>query len=236
MSPFGRKTTRTGEPAAQPSPEVGLGSSARLGVGFTEGGHLIASSHGTFGYAWPSELGWIAVLADSARLYGLTFGDPSLRAARERAVASGQAVEAWSPIERAPSWLRDFHDRLDEYGMGRPVSLDVPLNLDGLGRFHRRVIQCCRRIPFGSVVTYGQLARAAGSPRAARSVGTAMSGNRFPLVVPCHRVVSSQGLGGYSAPDGLHAKRRLLKLEGAWPPEPDAHSPSHTALLENASP
>ena len=77
------------------------------------------------------------------------------------------------------------------------------------------VIKNCRRIGWGETLTYGQLAEAAGSPRAARAVGTVMSGNRFPIIVPCHRVVSSTGnrFGGFTAPGGVPMKKRMLKLE-----------------------
>jgi len=66
------------------------------------------------------------------------------------------------------------------------------------------------------VLTYGQLATRAGSPRSARAVGNVMASNRVPLIIPCHRVVAAGGaLGGFSAPHGTRLKRRLLKLEGA---------------------
>ena len=69
-----------------------------------------------------------------------------------------------------------------------------------------------RNIPYGQVQTYGQLARAVGSPGAARAIGRACGANPLPLVVPCHRVVAANGLGGFAL--GLDAKRALLALEG----------------------
>ncbi len=82
--------------------------------------------------------------------------------------------------------------------------------------FQRAVIDHCRRIPRGEVLTYGQLAERAGYPRSARAVGNVMATNRVPLIVPCHRVVGAGGnLGGFSAPQGLQMKRRLLRLEGS---------------------
>ncbi len=72
----------------------------------------------------------------------------------------------------------------------------------------------CRRIPWGQTRSYAQLAAVAGRPGAARAVGSVMAKNRVPLVVPCHRVIASSGqLGGYSAPQGLSLKRRLLAME-----------------------
>ena len=80
--------------------------------------------------------------------------------------------------------------------------------------FLRRVYAAVRAIPRGSVRTYGEVARAAGSPGAARAVGQAMRRNQTLLFMPCHRVVAAGGLGGFSCPDGPAVKRRLLALEG----------------------
>jgi methylated-DNA-[protein]-cysteine S-methyltransferase len=90
----------------------------------------------------------------------------------------------------------------------------VPLALDHLTPFARQVVVACRRISWGLVSSYGELAARCGSPGAARAVGSVMAKNRYPLVVPCHRVLAAGGaLGGYSAPDGLRMKRRLLAME-----------------------
>jgi methylated-DNA-[protein]-cysteine S-methyltransferase len=85
-----------------------------------------------------------------------------------------------------------------------------------LSDFQRAVVGHCRRIPPGQTLTYGQLAARVGRPRAARAVGRVMATNRFPLIVPCHRVVAAGGvLGGFSAPQGLAMKKRLLAAEAA---------------------
>jgi methylated-DNA-[protein]-cysteine S-methyltransferase len=92
---------------------------------------------------------------------------------------------------------------------------DVSISLDHLGPFARKVVQRCRRIPAGQTMTYAQLAAASGSAKAARAVGNVMASNRFPLIVPCHRVVGSGGgLGGFSAPQGIELKKQLLRSEG----------------------
>jgi methylated-DNA-[protein]-cysteine S-methyltransferase len=78
------------------------------------------------------------------------------------------------------------------------------------------VLEEARRIPAGETVTYGELAARAGSPGAAREVGQAMARNRFPIIVPCHRVLAANGgFGGFSAPGGLESKARLLTIERA---------------------
>jgi methylated-DNA-[protein]-cysteine S-methyltransferase len=104
---------------------------------------------------------------------------------------------------------------LQRFAEGERVEFsDVPLATDHLSRFAKRVVAACRAIPWAQVTTYGDLAAACGSPGAARAVGSVMARNRYPLVVPCHRVLASGGgLGGYSAPDGLRMKRRLLAME-----------------------
>jgi methylated-DNA-[protein]-cysteine S-methyltransferase len=80
--------------------------------------------------------------------------------------------------------------------------------------FQRKVLDACRAIPPGETLSYAELAVIAGAPGAARAVGNVMRTNRIPLVIPCHRVVGSGGsLGGYSAPDGLAMKRKLLERE-----------------------
>ncbi|HJS70549.1 MAG TPA: MGMT family protein, partial [Gaiellaceae bacterium] len=79
--------------------------------------------------------------------------------------------------------------------------------------FQAAIADALRGVPWGEVVTYGELAAMAGRPRAPRAAGTFCAENTFPLVVPCHRVVSSSGLGGYGSL-GADYKRRLLALEG----------------------
>jgi methylated-DNA-[protein]-cysteine S-methyltransferase len=93
---------------------------------------------------------------------------------------------------------------------------ELPVDLDRLTPFQVTVLQAARSIPSGSVWTYGQLARTIGSPKASRAVGQALGRNPVPIVIPCHRVVASDGsLGGYSGGGGLQSKRFLLGLEGA---------------------
>jgi methylated-DNA-[protein]-cysteine S-methyltransferase len=89
---------------------------------------------------------------------------------------------------------------------------DVPLEIEA-SAFHRRVYDVVRAIPPGQTRTYAEVARAAGRPGAARSVGNAMARNRVCLFIPCHRVVGASGLGGFSAAGGVSTKRRLLSLE-----------------------
>jgi methylated-DNA-[protein]-cysteine S-methyltransferase len=108
----------------------------------------------------------------------------------------------------------ELADRFAAYFAGeRPTFEDVELDLDDGTSFHRELVTAARSVPYGETVTYGELAALAGSPNAARAAGTFCACNRFPLVIPCHRVVAADGIGGYG-PLGVEYKRRLLELEG----------------------
>ena len=98
---------------------------------------------------------------------------------------------------------------------GEPDDLrSIPLDMDGVGPFARRVYEAARAIPPGRTATYGEIARRVGSPRSARAVGQALGRNPFALVVPCHRVLGASGaLCGFSARGGTAVKRRLLAIE-----------------------
>ena len=106
-------------------------------------------------------------------------------------------------------------DRMAAYFAGERVAFaDVELDLDWCTPFQRALADALRAVPYGETVTYGELAARAGRPRAPRAAGTFCAGNRFPLVLPCHRVVAAGGLGGYGSL-GLAYKRRMLALERA---------------------
>jgi len=156
-----------------------------------------------------TKLGWIALVGSGVVVKRVTFAHPSSQAAVEALEA-----ELRQNVTRA-RWNDELVQRLVAFAEGVPDDfLDVKIDLSGLSDFRRRVIEHCRRIPYGQTLTYGQLAAKAGSPRAARAVGQCMAANRVPLIVPCHRVVSAGGgVGPFSAPGGSRTKRRLLALE-----------------------
>jgi methylated-DNA-[protein]-cysteine S-methyltransferase len=105
-------------------------------------------------------------------------------------------------------------DRMLAYFRGERVSFDgVELDAEWGTPFQQALAEALRAVPWGEIVTYGELAALAGRPRAPRAAGTFCAENNFPLVVPCHRVVSSAGLGSYGSL-GVDYKRRLLALEG----------------------
>ncbi len=160
-------------------------------------------------FVFPSQLQWMAVVAAGTTVKQLAFGHSTAataRAAIDRGLLAGAIPGgADSPLVR----------RLQAYAAGMADDFrDIAIDLGPSGTFQHRVLQQCRRIPYGSTLSYAELAAKAGHPRAARAVGNCMAANRIPLLIPCHRVVCSDGrLGAYSAPGGTDMKRRLLALE-----------------------
>src|SRR4051812_41977033 len=109
-------------------------------------------------------------------------------------------------IARIQALLQGAHDDL----------CDLPLELEGVPPFHRKVYDITRAIPPGEVLTYGEVARRAGEPGAARAVGQALGKNPFAPVVPCHRVLAAGGRsGGFSAEGGADTKLKMLEIEAA---------------------
>jgi methylated-DNA-[protein]-cysteine S-methyltransferase len=105
--------------------------------------------------------------------------------------------------------------QIQEYFDQKRKVFEVPLDLDGITDFRRRVLLETKNIPYGRTLTYGQLAARVHQPNAARAVGGAMAGNPLPLIVPCHRVVASDGsMHGFSSPGGIKTKVALLEHEG----------------------
>jgi methylated-DNA-[protein]-cysteine S-methyltransferase len=117
-------------------------------------------------------------------------------------------------VLRSPAPIEPARRELHEYFEGRRRTFDLELDLGPLAGFNRRVLGELARVPYGEVVTYGELAARAARPRAARAVGTVMNRNPLPIVLPCHRVIGANGkLVGYGG--GLDRKEKLLQLEGA---------------------
>ena len=112
----------------------------------------------------------------------------------------------------APRRLDEPRRELDDYFDGRRHAFDVSLDWRLMSEFTRRILTATAAIPYGSVSTYGAVARSAGSPRGSRAAGNALGSNPIPIVIPCHRVLhASGGIGGYTG--GLERKRALLAIE-----------------------
>lgn len=154
-------------------------------------------------------LGFVSLLGNNGKLAASTLP----KATREQALETALAGLDVDFVEDEAAF-GDLPDRLRRYFAGERVDFgDVEVDLSAYGPFQAEVILAAKRIPYGELVTYRDLARMAGKQAAARAAGTAMARNRTPVIVPCHRVVASGGkLGGFSL--GLEWKRELLRLEG----------------------
>ncbi|MGW4059415.1 methylated-DNA--[protein]-cysteine S-methyltransferase [Amycolatopsis sp. NPDC004747] len=130
------------------------------------------------------------------------------------AVLADLAAAISPRILRAPGRLEAVARQLDEYFEGERHTFDVPLDLRLARGFRRAVLDHLREIAYGNTESYAQVAAAAGSPKAVRAVGTACALNPLPVVLPCHRVVRSDGSYGQYA-GGEEAKRVLLTMEAA---------------------
>jgi methylated-DNA-[protein]-cysteine S-methyltransferase len=135
--------------------------------------------------------------------------------------ASGQEA-----VAHDPSALRHVLVQFAEYFDGARRTFDVDVDLSALGSFQRCVLDAVRRVPYGAVRSYGAIAVDVGRPRAARAVGTALATNPLSIVVPCHRIIRSDGSMGEFGPRsdgsrGRHEKRLLLALEGVEFGRPD---------------
>lgn len=161
-------------------------------------------------HLFETEFNWMAGQWSDGELHRLVFG-----ATDPQKVAVQLGVESeWVQVETTS--MKDARVLLTRYARGESVDLtSIPINLCKRTVFQRKVLEECRKVPWGETVSYGELAERCGVFRAARAVGTVMRTNRHPLIIPCHRVVAANGrLGGYSAHDGVATKRSLLAREG----------------------
>lgn len=117
-------------------------------------------------------------------------------------------------LDRA--FFKPLHEQIAAYYEGSCVNFgpEIPVRLDGFTTFGISVLEACRRIMPGRTMSYAELARTIGRPRASRAVGGTLARNPLPLIIPCHRVLRTDGnLGGFSAPGGVAVKKKMLDLE-----------------------
>lgn len=163
-----------------------------------------ASSHGKYGLV-ETGAGWVGIEVTEKGVRRLTL--PAER--RQAALAELGVEEKDLTLEAGGAGLAD---RLKHFFMGEPVVFKEGLDLTGATEFQQQVYQAACRIPFGETKSYGQLAEEIGKPGAARAVGQALGANPLPILIPCHRVVASDGgLGGFSG--GVETKQKLLQME-----------------------
>jgi methylated-DNA-[protein]-cysteine S-methyltransferase len=173
-------------------------------------------------------VGTLTVIADAEGVRSVgwrvraTAGAVDRSALRQAQGADGVAQGADGVARDAIAVLDSAVDQLREYFAGERSSFELPISLAGLGESSRAVLTALRdTVPYGQTVTYGELAARSGSAVPARAIGSIMGSNPVPIVIPCHRVVAWDGLGGYSGGEpgrGRETKTWLLEHEGALPP------------------
>jgi methylated-DNA-[protein]-cysteine S-methyltransferase len=161
-----------------------------------------------------TELGWFGLLGQGQIVKRIFLGHPSAEQVR-RAAAAALAAQGTDEPSPESDWHPKLRRDVQDFTRGRQIDFrDIQIQLEQTTPFRKRVLDCTRKIAYGRTLTYGELALRAGKAGAARAVGAVMASNPLPLVIPCHRVVASGGsLGGFSAPQGVELKRRLLELE-----------------------
>jgi methylated-DNA-[protein]-cysteine S-methyltransferase len=153
-----------------------------------------------------TDMGWVGILASTRGLLGTTLPQRSAEEARQ---LLGDRINyaTWSPQR-----FEDLTSRLKSYFGGHQVAFPDELDLCGATPFQRRVWEITRLIPYGKTTSYLWVAEQMKHPQAVRAVGQALGRNPLPVIIPCHRVVNSDGrLGGYSG--GVEIKKQLLSLE-----------------------
>ncbi len=155
-----------------------------------------------------TDMGWIGILSSAQGLLCTTLPQHSVQEVRRLLGDS----EKYAP--GSPHLFDDLIQRFKTYFSGGKVTFPDRLDLSGATAFQRRVWEMTRLIPYGNIRSYTWVAEQIGKPRAARAVGQVLASNPLPIIVPCHRVLTSSGkFGGYSG--GVEMKRHLLHLESA---------------------
>lgn len=154
-----------------------------------------------------SSFGWVGVAKSSRGISRVVFGKSNEPEVEDCLLLGKKAAKSEEGLSKAV-------DLLQRYFSGEPVEFDLNLDLQDGTEFQQSVWRTTYHIPYGEVRSYGCIARKIGNPLATRAVGRAQGANPVPIIIPCHRVLRSDGkLGGYSA--GLHWKPKLLDLERA---------------------
>ena len=161
-----------------------------------------------------TEIGWCGLVGGGRIVHRLTIGHASVQSVRDD--LSREDADSRTTFPEA-DWYPELRRRLEKYSAGQRVNFDGVDIEDRPGtEFQRRVLAATRAIGYGRTLSYAQLAAKAGRPGAARAVGNVMASNRVPILIPCHRVVASGGrLGGFSAPQGVGLKQRMLAMEAS---------------------
>jgi methylated-DNA-[protein]-cysteine S-methyltransferase len=210
MSPTSNQNHTIETALRRGTPSTGADGSAAAEAARRVAEHAAAEGLADVTYApVESPFGELLLAATSRGLVRVAFPEEDVDSVLERIAGrlSPRIVEAPSRFERA-------RRELEEYFGGRRRRFDLALDWSLIGSFATKVLRVTSEIPYGNVLSYGEVAADAGSPRGSRAAGNALGANPIPIVIPCHRVLRSGGvLGGYGG--GPERKRWLLELEGA---------------------
>ena len=155
-----------------------------------------------------SDMGWLGILSSAKGLLRTTLPQPSVQEVRQ---LLGDGVNR---ATCSPHLFEDLMERLRIYFGGHKADFPDELDLSRVTAFQREVWEITRLIPYSKTRTYGWVAEQIGKAKAVRAVGQALSRNPLPIIIPCHRVIASDGkLGGFSG--RLDMKRSLLSLEAS---------------------
>ena len=161
-------------------------------------------------YRTAAGFGVLAANANGLVAHNLPFGAASAGVARDLVAALHPQSAGESSLTREAAAL------MARYFAGERLAFDLPLELAGFTMFQRTVYRVVAGIPYGTALSYLEVAALCGSPKGARAIGVAMARNPLPILIPCHRVVGASGvMTGFTAPGGVASKRELLAMEGA---------------------
>jgi len=159
-------------------------------------------------FTFNTSMGWVGISGSKSGLLCITLPQ---RSAQEASQLLGDSINYTTEV---PHLFKDLMKRLVSYFSGQKVTFPDKLDLSKATAFQRKVWETTRLIPYGETRSYAWVAEKIGKQRAARAVGQALGRNPLPIIVPCHRVIASDGkLGGYTG--GLKMKRYFLRLEGS---------------------
>jgi methylated-DNA-[protein]-cysteine S-methyltransferase len=166
-----------------------------------------------YGYAPRTRVGPLFVAVNDRGLVALDFG------LSEQEFVARVSHRTKASLVRSDDAAAGALKQVQEYLDGQRITFDLPLDMSSMSEFQQRVLNIALKIPRGKYLTYGDVAKAIGNPQASRAVGQALGHNPVPIVIPCHRVLGSDGsLHGYSGGGGIQTKAWLLRLEGASVP------------------
>lgn len=175
----------------------------------------LSNGHAVFETA----LGFIGIAWSDKGLTRLCLPQRDRAAVEQRLLKHARDVGSEVPTELsrdAPAWVADLIRAITAYAAGDEVDFSaVPVDLSGVDDFRLAIYEAARKLQFGEITTYGELAVRAGHAGLPRETGAALGSNPVPLVIPCHRILAAGGkIGGFSAPGGSATKEKMLKLEG----------------------